>query len=149
MWPYWSGPFSVLKSNIILHFNIWTINKEKNPFTCRTLSFWKQGYRYARFLRVCKGGCKENGTSEAHYCKKFCYKAFFNTFIILKFFTAPENDAVWVLDFLKLYLLKLHFSPLNPNLMAGNAFSIFLNNYKNNMKYLASFIKNLCSKPFL
>ena len=93
------------------------------------------------FRGSAKGGVKKMELWKLIISKNFCYKAFLNTFIILKFFTAPENDAVWVLDFLKPYLLKLHFSPLNPNLMAGNAFSIFLNSYRNNIKNLASFNK--------
>ena len=34
---------------------------------CQKLIKLEQGYRYARFSRVRKGGCKENGTLEAHY----------------------------------------------------------------------------------
>ena len=93
------------------------------------------------FQGSAKGGVKKMGLWKLIIIKNFCYKAFLNTFIILKFFTAPKNDAVWVLDFLKPYLLKLHFSPLNPNLMAGNALLIFLKSYRNNIKNLASFNK--------
>ena len=46
------------------------------------------------FRGSAKGGVKKMELWKLIISKNFCYKAFLNTFIILKFFTAPENDAV-------------------------------------------------------
>jgi len=46
------------------------------------------------FRGSAKGGVKKMELWKLIIIKNFCYKAFLNTFIILKFFTAPENDAV-------------------------------------------------------